>query len=102
MLDVQTVFLDADVEEEVFVKMVPGYETYDKGDVHFVMKLKKSLYGLRQSPTNWFGTRNSPPAQVVSVRMNLREHDNVLTAVRILGICSLCSLVTLAHCKCNG
>ena len=56
MLDVQTAFLNADVEEEVYVKMAPGYATYDKSGVPFVMKLKKSLYGLGQSPKNWFGT----------------------------------------------
>ena len=56
MLDVQTAFLKADVEEKVYVKMAPGCETYDKSGVPFVMKLKKSLYGLRQSPMNWFGT----------------------------------------------
>ena len=55
-LDVQTAFLNPDVEEEVYVKMVPGYETYDKSGVPFVMKLKKSLYGFRQSPKNWVGT----------------------------------------------
>ena len=43
MLDVQTAFLNAEVEEDVFVKMVPGYETNDKAGVHLVMKLKKSL-----------------------------------------------------------
>ena len=46
MLDVQTAFLNADVEDEVYVEMVPGFETYDKSGVLFVMKLKKSLYGL--------------------------------------------------------
>ena len=56
MLDVQTAFLNADVEEEVYVKMAPGYETHDKSGVPFRMKLNKSLYGLRQSPKNWFGT----------------------------------------------
>ena len=56
MLDVQTAFLNADVEEKVYIKMTPGYKTYDKSGVPFVMKLKKSLYGLRQSPKNWFGT----------------------------------------------
>ena len=56
MLDVQTAFLNADVEEEVYVKMAPGYETYDKSRVPFVVKLKKSFYGFRQSPKNWFGT----------------------------------------------
>ena len=52
MLDVQTAFLNADIEEEVYVKMAPGYETYDKSGNPFAMKLKKSLYGLRQSPKN--------------------------------------------------
>ena len=56
MLDVQTAFLNADVEEGVYVKMAPGYETYDKSGVPFVMKLKKSLYGFPQSPKSWFGT----------------------------------------------
>ena len=56
MLDVQTAFLNANVEEEVYVNMAPGYETYDKSGVPFFMKLKKSPYGLRQSPKNWFGT----------------------------------------------
>ena len=36
--------------------MAPGYETYDNSGVPFVMKPKKSIYGLRQSPENWFGT----------------------------------------------
>ena len=43
MLDVQTAFLNADVEEEVFVKMAPGYETYDKTGVPFVMKRKRRV-----------------------------------------------------------
>ena len=56
MLDVQTAFLNVDIEEDVYFEMAPGYETYDKSEVPFVMKLKKSLYGFRQSPKNWFGT----------------------------------------------
>ena len=55
MLDVQRTFLNAGVEEDVFVKMAPGYETNDEAGVPLVMKLKKNLYGLRQSPKYWFG-----------------------------------------------
>ena len=55
MLDLKTTFLDADVEEGVFVKMAPVYKTNDKAGVPLVIKLKKSLYGLRQIPKNWFG-----------------------------------------------
>ena len=56
MADVQTTFLNADVEEDVFAKMAPGYEIVDKSGVPLVTKLKKRLYGLRQRPNNWFGT----------------------------------------------
>ena len=56
MLGTQTAFLNAGVEEEVYVKMAPVYETYDNSGVPFVMKLKTSFYGLRQSPKNCFGT----------------------------------------------
>ena len=52
MLDVQTVLLNADVEEDVSVKMVPGYETSDTAGIIFVIKLQTSLYGLQQSPNN--------------------------------------------------
>ena len=55
MLDVRTAFLNADVEEDAFIKMAPGYETNKKAGVLLVMKLTKSLYGPRQSPKNWFG-----------------------------------------------
>ena len=43
MLDVQTAFLNPDVEEEVYIKMSPGHETYDKSRVPFVMKLKLTM-----------------------------------------------------------
>ena len=46
MLNAQTAFLNADVEENVLVKMAPGCETNDKAGVNFVMKLKKCLYAL--------------------------------------------------------
>ena len=52
-LDYNTAFLNADVTEEVHVKMAPGCEEFDENGVPLVMRLLKSLYGLRKSPTNW-------------------------------------------------
>ena len=56
ILDVQIAFLNANKEEKNFVKMAPGYGRSNEFGVTLVMKLKKRLYGLRQSPTNWFST----------------------------------------------
>ena len=58
-LIVQTVFLNARVQEKVYVKTTPGYGSVDVANGrHHVMKLHKSIYGLRQSPRNWFNTIN--------------------------------------------
>ena len=55
-LDYNTAFLNAKVEEEVYVKMAPGYEKFSNDGVPMVMRLLKSLYGVRQSPRCWYGT----------------------------------------------
>ena len=49
-------FLNAKIEEEVYVKTAPGYEESSNDGVPMVMRLLKSLYGLRQSPRCWYGT----------------------------------------------
>ena len=80
MLDAQTEFLNVNVKVDVFVKMAPGYETNDKAGVPLVMKLKKSLYDLQQSPKDWLGTMDvelavSAHSHVGSVRIYLRGQD---------------------------
>lgn len=45
-LDVQTAFLNADVEELCFVKFSPCCESKTKDGVPLVMKPRKSIYGL--------------------------------------------------------
>ena len=50
-MDVTTAFLNGTLEEEVFMKQPEGYEI--KGKEHLVCRLKKSIYGLKQSPRCW-------------------------------------------------
>ena len=52
-------FLNAHVEEETDVKMVPGYEKFGGNEALMVMKRLKSLNGLRQSPSIWWRTLDS-------------------------------------------
>ncbi|KAL8145281.1 hypothetical protein AgCh_003468 [Apium graveolens] len=51
-MDVKSVFLNGYLKEEVYVKQPPGFihEKYP----NYVYKLKKSVYGLRQSPRCWY------------------------------------------------
>jgi hypothetical protein len=52
-IDVKSAFLNGVMEEEVFVRKPPGFES--EKYPHMVYKLRKVLYGLKQAPTDWYG-----------------------------------------------
>ena len=52
-LDVVTAFLEADIEEEIYMKQPEGFRHTDINGEERVCLLKKSLYGLKQAPRNW-------------------------------------------------
>lgn len=51
-MDVNSAFLNGYITEEVYVHQPSGLENPKNQD--FVFKLKKSLYGLKQTPRAWY------------------------------------------------
>ena len=51
-MDVKTAFLHGDLEEEIYITQPDGFKVAGKED--WVCKLNKSLYGLKQSPRQWY------------------------------------------------
>ena len=55
-MDIKTAYLNAPIEEDVVIKQPEGFGLLDENGKSFDCKLKKSLYGLKQSGRNWFLT----------------------------------------------
>jgi hypothetical protein len=53
--DVKTAFLNGSLEEDIYLQQPKGYED----GTSKVCKLKKGIYGLKQSPRNWYSTLNN-------------------------------------------
>ena len=51
-LDVKIEFLHGNLEEDIYMAQSEGFKEVGKED--YVCKLKKSLYGLKQSPRQWY------------------------------------------------
>ena len=51
-LDVKTAFLHGDLEEEIYMSQPDGFKI--AGKENWACKLNKSLYGLKQSPRQWY------------------------------------------------
>ena len=47
-LDVKTTFLHREIEEEIYMLQLEGFE--EQGKENLVCRLNKSLYGLKQAP----------------------------------------------------
>ncbi|WVZ52697.1 LOW QUALITY PROTEIN: hypothetical protein U9M48_003734 [Paspalum notatum var. saurae] len=56
-MDVKSAFLNGFIEEEVYVRQPPGFESANFPD--WVFKLRKALYGLKQAPRTWYARLKS-------------------------------------------
>ena len=70
-LDVKTSFLCGDLDEEIYMEQPEGF-VQDRNK-RFVCKLRKSLYGLRQSPRQWY---NKFDSFMVSQNFTKSEYDH--------------------------
>jgi hypothetical protein len=50
-MDVKSTFLNGELDEEVYIEQLEGFQLSKNAD--YVCKLKKSLYGLKQAPRAW-------------------------------------------------
>ena len=52
-IDVKQAYLQADLNEDLYMTMPPGLASYDRDGHRLVVKLRKSLYGLKQAGREW-------------------------------------------------
>ena len=71
-LDIKNVFLHGDLAEEVYMEQPPGFVA--QGESGLVCRLRRSLYGLKQSPRAWFG-RFSSVVQEFGMLRNTIDHS---------------------------
>ncbi|KAE8686551.1 cytochrome P450 71A9-like [Hibiscus syriacus] len=69
-MDVKTAFLHGDLEEQIYMRQPEGFT--QPGNEHLVCRLKKSLYGLKQSPRQWYKRFDS---YMIKIGYNRCEYD---------------------------
>lgn len=70
-LDVKNAFLHGDLQEEIYMEQPPVFVAQGESDK--VCRLRKSLYGLKQSPRAWFG-RFSEVVQEFGMKKCTSDH----------------------------
>ncbi|RVW91956.1 Retrovirus-related Pol polyprotein from transposon RE1 [Vitis vinifera] len=78
-LDIKNAFVHGDLAEEVYMEQPPGFVA--QGESGLVCRLRRSLYGLKQSPRAWFSRFSSVVQEFGMFRssdqndiQNLKQH----------------------------
>jgi hypothetical protein len=82
-VDVKSAFLNGFLEEGVYVKQPPGFESSEFPNK--VYRLRKALYGLKQAPRAWYGrlrgflfSKGFEMGKVYKTLFLLRQGDDIL------------------------
>ena len=78
-LDIKNAFLHGDLQEEVYMDQPPEFVA--QGEIGKVCRLRKSLYGLKQSPRAWFGKFNQA---VVKFGLQKSKSDHSISYIILL------------------
>ena len=70
-MNVKTTFLYSHLEEKIYMKQLEGY--IQKGEENKMCLLKKSFYGLKQSPRQWYKQFDS---FMIKIKYNQCEYDS--------------------------
>ncbi|KAG8503539.1 hypothetical protein CXB51_001508 [Gossypium anomalum] len=77
-LDVKTIFLNVELDEDIYMQQLDGFTATEKED--YVCLLKKPLYGLKQSPRQWYKRFNMQSAKLVSTPLATHfKHSSALS-----------------------
>ncbi|GKA04247.1 retrovirus-related pol polyprotein from transposon TNT 1-94 [Tanacetum coccineum] len=85
-MDVKTVFLNSNLQEEVYVSHSDGF--VDKYKPNHVYKLKKALYGLKQAPRAWYDMLDGKELLLVQIYV-----DDIIFAASTPELCDLFSKI---------
>ena len=55
-VDIKTAYLNPEIEKDIYMKQHEGFEVKNNEGNQEYCKLRKSLYGLKQSGRNWYLT----------------------------------------------
>jgi hypothetical protein len=74
-MDIKTAYLNAKVDEDIYLEQPVGFEQKGKNGEELVCKLDKSLYGLKQSGRNW---HNELKSFLITRGFKQAEYDSCL------------------------
>jgi Reverse transcriptase (RNA-dependent DNA polymerase) len=86
-MDVKNAFLQGTLEEEVYMNVPPGHKL--ENIPNLACRLKKSIYGLKQSPRAWYGKLSQ---FLISCNFKVSDADNSLF-IKFLENCIVVILV---------